>query len=108
MNRKELGAILDQSGVSRTSYSLMKSACKFLEKDGAYSLEYDPGMKTWDVRKYVQGENKLVGFFYSEAGACEKLYFALTEMNKDFVRALDNLPFEKPCNLLDEIHIRDF
>lgn len=86
----------------------MKSACKFLEKDGAYSLEYDPGMKTWDVRKYVQGENKLVGFFYSEAGACEKLYFALTEMNKDFVRALDNLPFEKPCNLLDEIHIRDF
>ena len=107
MNRKELKTILDQKGVPRTSYSLMEGACKFLKKDGAYSLEHDPKMKTWGVRKYAQGEDKPIGFFYSEAGACEKLYFALTEMNKDFVRALDDLPFEKPCNLLDEIHIRD-
>ncbi len=107
MNREELRTILDQRGVPQTSYSLVKDNCKFLKKGSEYLLEYDPGMKTWDVRKYVQGEDKLLGFFYSEAGACEKLYYALTNTNKDFVRLLDNLPFEKPRNLRDEINIRD-
>lgn len=107
MNREELRIILDQKGVLRTSYSLMEGNCKFLGKDVAYSLEYDPKMKTWDVRTYVQGEDTLIGYFYSEAGACEKLYFALTNTNKDFAQLLENLPFEKPRNLRDEVYNRD-
>ena len=64
MNCKELRTILNQKGVPRTSYSLVKDNCKFLKKDSEYSLEYDPEMKTWDVRKYVQDEDELIDFFW--------------------------------------------
>lgn len=48
-----------------------------------------------------------IGYFYSEAGACEKLYFALTEMNKDFWRLLENLPFEDAHDLEDSDDVQD-
>ena len=37
----------------------------------------------------------------------EKLYFALTEMNKDFWRILENLPFEDCPDLEDPVDVQD-
>ena len=107
MNREELRKILDQKGVPRTSYSLTGNVPTVVEKKSTYALEFVAERKRWLVCGYIGGERKVIGGFYSEAGACEKLYYALTNTNKDFVRLLDNLPFEKPRNLRDEINIRD-
>ena len=48
-----------------------------------------------------------IGYFYSEAGASKKLYFALTEMNKDFWRLLEDLPFEDAHDLEDFDDVQD-
>ncbi|MBR0226436.1 MAG: hypothetical protein IJL92_10300 [Thermoguttaceae bacterium] len=107
MNREELRTILDQKGVSRTSYTLTGNVLTVAEKNGTYALEFVAERKRWLVCEYIGGERTVIGGFYSEAGACEKLYFALTNTNKDFAQLLENLPFEKPRNLRDEVYNRD-
>ena len=107
MNCKELRIMLDRRFVPRSSYSLSERKLAAVEKNDGFSLLFDPEMKTWEVIKYRQGEDISIDDFYSEAGACEKLYFALTEMNKDFWRILENLPFEDCPDLEDPVDVQD-
>ena len=104
MNREELRTILDQKGVSS---ALTSNVLTVVEKKATYALEFVAERKRWLVCGYIGGDREVIGGFHSEAGACEKLYYALTNTNKDFIRLLENLPFEKTRGLKDPLVVRD-
>ena len=107
MNCESLKKALDQVGVPSTAYSIRDDNLSEVIENGGYSLRFDKELKMWTVNKYENGTRKIVEGFHSEAGACDKLYYELTETNKNFSRLLENLPFEKTRGLKDPCVVRD-
>ena len=80
MNFAELKMKLNEISIPQSAYALPGDNLDDVIKNGGHSLEYNAEIKRWIISKYSRfgkGRKEIVDGFYSEAAACETLYYLL-------------------------------